>query len=185
VSEMVLRLASILRISIQDAEEIKLRLEVEHLRSYLEIQKFRFDDLFQYDIDIPNEMMDCLLLKLTLQPLVENCIQHGFEGIDYKGVIRVTGMMEEERILLRIEDNGIGMSSEQLASIQYADLDDPNYRLVRPYPNHERRGLGLRSVFDRLRFQYGSKAGLFICSEPGKGTIIQCVIPKYELGDKT
>ncbi|MDQ0088251.1 sensor histidine kinase YesM [Paenibacillus anaericanus] len=184
VSEMVLRLASILRISIQDKEEIKLSLEVEHLRSYLEIQKFRFDELFEYHIDIPDEMMNCLLLKLTLQPLVENSIQHGFEGIDYIGKIKVTGIMEEDRILLRIEDNGIGMTSEQLSSIQYADIDDPEYDLIEPYPNHERRGLGLRSVFDRLRFKYGSKSGLFICSQPGQGTIIQCVIPKYELGDK-
>ncbi|GJM77968.1 hypothetical protein HMSSN139_04640 [Paenibacillus sp. HMSSN-139] len=113
--------------------------------------------------------MGCLLLKLTLQPLVENSIQHGFEGIDYKGRITVTGRMEQDRILLRIEDNGIGMTNEQLASIQYADLDDPAYRSLAPYPNHERRGLGLRSVYDRLRFQYGTRYGLFICSQPGHG----------------
>ncbi|MNO26151.1 Sensor histidine kinase YehU [compost metagenome] len=183
VSEMVLRLASILRISIQDKEEIKLSLEVEHLRSYLEIQKFRFDELFEYVIDIPDEMKNCLLLKLTLQPLVENSIQHGFEGIDYKGRITVTGRMEQDRILLRIEDNGIGMTNEQLANIQYADMDDPAYRSLAPYPSHERRGLGLRSVYDRLRFQYGSRYGLFICSQPGYGTTIQCVIPRYGAGD--
>lgn len=182
VSEMVLRLANILRISIQDKEEIKLSLEIEHLRSYLEIQKFRFEELFEYSIDIPDEMINCLLLKLTLQPLVENSIQHGFEGIDYKGRITVTGKMEEDRILLRVEDNGIGMTNEQLAKIQYADLDDPAYRSLTPYPNHERRGLGLRSVSDRLRFQYGSRYGLFICSQPGYGTTIQCVIPRYEAG---
>ncbi|MGG6309746.1 cache domain-containing sensor histidine kinase [Paenibacillus macerans] len=182
VSEMVLRLASILRISIQDKEEIKLNLEIEHLRSYLEIQKFRFDDLFDYDIAIPDEMMNCLLLKLTLQPLVENCIQHGFEGISYKGRISVTGRLEKDRILLRIEDNGIGMTNEQLAKVQYADLEDPAYRSPAPYPNHERRGLGLRSVYDRLRFQYGGKYGLFICSQPGRGTTIQCVIPNYGAG---
>ncbi|MGP0585788.1 cache domain-containing sensor histidine kinase [Paenibacillus timonensis] len=183
VSEMVLRLASILRISIQDKEEIKLSLEVEHLRSYLEIQKFRFDELFEYVIDIPDEMKNCLLLKLTLQPLVENSIQHGFEGIDYKGRITVTGRMEQDRILLRIEDNGIGMTNEQLANIQYADMDDPAYRSLAPYPSHERRGLGLRSVYDRLRFQYGRRYGLFICSQPGYGTMIQCVIPRYGAGD--
>ncbi|WP_339816661.1 histidine kinase [Paenibacillus sp. FSL R7-0216] len=183
VSEMVLRLASILRISIQDKEEIKLSLEVEHLRSYLEIQKFRFDELFEYVIDIPDEMKNCLLLKLTLQPLVENSIQHGFEGIDYKGRITVTGRMEQDRILLRIEDNGIGMTNEQLANIQYADMDDPAYRSLAPYPSHERRGLGLRSVYDRLRYQYGSRYGLFICSQPGYGTTIQCVIPRYGAGD--
>ncbi|MEF2964493.1 sensor histidine kinase [Paenibacillus sp. M1] len=183
VSEMVLRLASILRISIQDKEEIPLSLEIEHLRNYLEIQKFRFDELFDYEIDVPPGMMNCKLLKLTLQPLVENSIQHGFEGIAYKGIIKVTGFIEGDRILLRVEDNGIGMSSEQLASIQYAD-PDAKERTAASRPSDERRGLGLRSVYDRLRFQYGSKYGLFICSQPGHGTIIQCVIPKYELGDK-
>ncbi|WP_435925087.1 cache domain-containing sensor histidine kinase [Paenibacillus sp. DYY-L-2] len=191
VSEMVLRLASILRISIQDKEEIQLGLEIEHLRSYLEIQKFRFEELFDYELDIPEEMMSCMLLKLTLQPLVENSIQHGFEGIDYRGLIKVTGVLEEDRILLRVEDNGIGMTNEQLTKIQYAEPDmeadsgsDSGRSGAGLYPNHERRGLGLRSVYDRIRFKYGSKYGMFICSRPGEGTVIQCVIPKYELGDK-
>lgn len=184
VSEMVVRLASILRISIQGREEIRLSQEIEHLRNYLEIQKFRFDDLFDYEINIPDEMLNCRVLKLTLQPLVENSIQHGFEGIAYKGRITVTGSMEQDRILLKVEDNGIGMTSEQLATIQYADLGGPACETVTPYPSHERRGLGLRSVYDRLRFKYGRKYGLFICSQPGHGTIIQCVIPKYGAGDE-
>ncbi|RXZ83659.1 sensor histidine kinase [Paenibacillaceae bacterium] len=183
VSEMVIRLASILRISINDKEEIGLGLEVEHLRSYLEIQKFRFEDLFEYDIDIPEEMMSCMLPKLTLQPLVENSIQHGFEGIDYKGTIKVRGIIEHDRMLLRVEDNGIGMTSEQLTSLLYVDHDDPAAQSLEPYPSHERRGLGLRSVSDRLRYGYGSKYGLLICSQPGQGTIIQCVIPKQDWGD--
>ncbi|MNW52178.1 Sensor histidine kinase YehU [compost metagenome] len=184
VSEMVLRLASILRISIQDKEEIQIGLEIEHLRSYLEIQKFRFDELFDYQIDIPLELMNHMVLKLTLQPLVENSIQHGFEGIPYKGNIRVTGRMEPDRIILMVEDNGIGMSNESLSLIQYANLEETLTHKLEPYPNHERRGLGLRSVYDRLRLQYGNRYGLYICSHPGCGTIIQCVIPKYELGDK-
>ncbi|WMT42589.1 sensor histidine kinase [Paenibacillus sp. D2_2] len=184
VSEMVLRLANILRISIQDKEEISLSLEIEHLRSYLEIQKFRFDDLFDYEIDIPDEMLGCQLLKLTLQPLVENSIQHGFEGIEYQGMIKVIGRMEADRITLRVEDNGIGLTNEALSKIQYMDWDDPAYHESTSYPNHERRGLGLRSVYDRLRLKYGVRYGLFICSRPGYGTVIQCVIPKYELGDK-
>ncbi|MBP1999406.1 sensor histidine kinase YesM [Paenibacillus shirakamiensis] len=183
VNEMVLRLASILRISFQGTEEISLQLEVEHLINYLEIQKFRFEDLFDYQIDIPNEMMNCMLLKLTLQPLVENTIQHGFEGIEYTGKIKITGEMKEDHILLIVEDNGIGISSERLMQLQYSDLNHTQTP-VSLAKNQERRGLGLRSVFDRLRYQYGPKYGLFICSAPGHGTVIQCVIPKYELGDK-
>ncbi|MFD1176219.1 sensor histidine kinase [Paenibacillus puldeungensis] len=183
VSEMVLRLASILRISVQDKEEISLSMETQHLRSYLEIQKFRFDELFDYDIDIPEEIMQCLLPKLTLQPLVENCIQHGFEGISYKGKITIMGIRDRDRILLRVEDNGIGMTNEQLAYIQFADRDDPDCQSLGAYPNHERRGLGLRSVYDRLRIKYGPKYGLLICSAPGEGTSVQCVIPICGAGD--
>ncbi|MGV2788377.1 sensor histidine kinase, partial [Clostridium perfringens] len=80
VSEMVYRLASILRISIQEKEEITLDEEIKHLQSYLEIQKFRFEELFEYEIDVPKELMHSRILKLTLQPLGENSIQHGFEG---------------------------------------------------------------------------------------------------------
>ncbi|AZK47035.1 cache domain-containing sensor histidine kinase [Paenibacillus lentus] len=178
VSEMVLRLASILRISIQEKEEIKLRLEIEHLYSYLEIQKSRFDDLFDYSIDIPTEMLQYRLLKLTLQPLVENSIQHGFDGIEYPGQIAITGFLEEDRMVLRIEDNGIGITGEQLSSIQYTELEQVKYEALKPYPSPERQGLGLRSVHDRLRLQYGRRYGLFICSAPGQGTIIQCIIPK-------
>lgn len=177
VSEMVLRLASILRISVQDREEISLSQETQHLRSYLEIQKFRFDELFDYDIDIPEEIMECLLPKLSLQPLVENCIQHGFEGLSYRGKIIITGKMDGDRILLRVEDNGTGMTNEQLSTISYTGRDDPSFQPPETDPNQERRGLGLRSVHDRLRIKYGPKYGLLICSAPGKGTTIQCVIP--------
>lgn len=89
VSEMVYRLASILRISIQDRDEITLEEEVKHLRNYLDIQKFRFEDLFDYELEVPEELLGCGILKLTLQPLVENSIQHGFEGISYKGLVSV------------------------------------------------------------------------------------------------
>lgn len=183
VNEMVLRLASILRISFQGKEEILLRQEIEHVSNYLEIQKFRFEDLFEYSINIPEEMMDTLVLKLTIQPIVENSIQHGFEGIEYTGLLKITGEIKEDRILIRIEDNGIGMTNEQLLKFKYFD-DSEVVHDSTDVANHERRGLGLRSVVDRLRFKYGSRYGLFICSSPGHGTIIQCVIPKNELGDK-
>ncbi|KAA1181483.1 sensor histidine kinase [Paenibacillus sp. FSL E2-8871] len=186
VSEMVYRLASILRISIQDREEITLDEEIKHLRNYLDIQKFRFEDLFEYDIDIPQELMSCGILKLTLQPLVENSIQHGFEGIDYKGQVSVKVWEKQGDLILRIEDNGIGITPSQLSIFQYI-VNDPVEQEVEVERenrmNLERRGLGIRSVADRIRIEYGDRYGIFICSSPGYGTIIQCVIPKYEQGE--
>lgn len=186
VSEMVYRLASILRISIQDRDEITLHEEITHLRNYLDIQKFRFEDVFDYEIDIPEELMNCGILKLTLQPLVENSIQHGFEGIGYHGRVMVKGWEDQGNLILRIQDNGIGMTSAQLSMFQYmiSDSAEPSAVSQAEQGMHqERRGLGVRSVADRIRIEYGSRYGIFICASPGEGTIIQCVIPKYEQGE--
>lgn len=186
VSEMVYRLASILRISIQDRDEITLEEEVRHLRNYLDIQKFRFEDIFDYDIEIPGELLGCGILKLTLQPLVENSIQHGFEGIEYKGRLTVKGWESRGNLILQIEDNGIGMTPSQLSIFQYMVNEN-----AEPAADHkqeqgihsERRGLGVRSVADRIRIEYGDLYGIFICASPGYGTTIQCVIPKYKQGE--
>ena len=177
VSQMVARLGNILRISIQQKEEITIEQELEHLRSYLEIQKFRFEELFDYELDIPPQLMSYKVLKLTLQPLVENSIQHGFEGIEYMGHIRVGGYEEGERIVFFIEDNGIGMSAEQLAKFKYMQELLPTH--VNNPETGERRGLGVSNVADRLRIRYGKQYGLLICSEEGSGTKIKFVIPKY------
>ncbi|MHA0857238.1 cache domain-containing sensor histidine kinase [Paenibacillus sp. CMAA1364] len=183
VSEMVYRLGNILRISIESKEIISLEKEVDHLKSYLEIQKFRFEDVFDYEIDIPRHLKDTSILKLTLQPLVENSIQHGFEGISYKGLIRIRSWTEQGRLILEVEDNGIGISNEQLLSFEYmlSEQNDINETVqVRNPVNQERRGLGVRSVADRIRIHYGDIYGLFICSSSTTGTIIRCVIPNDE-----
>ena len=177
VSQMVLRLGRILRTSFQEQEEIPLSQEIEHLKDYLDIQKFRFNELFDYELDIPDAMRDVPILKLTLQPLVENSIQHGFEGIEYPGMIRIEGTLEKGRAIITVSDNGIGIDHETLARLQYAAEDEmPREPEERPVPS-ERRGLGLRSVADRLRIVYGPEYGLWICSMPGQGTTIRCVVP--------
>ncbi|MEK4527721.1 MULTISPECIES: cache domain-containing sensor histidine kinase [Paenibacillus] len=184
VSEMVTRLGNMLRISIQDQEEIPLGEEIRHLQSYLEIQQYRFSDLFTYEIDIPPHLYSSILLKLTLQPLVENSIQHGFEGITYAGVLRISAYTERDHLVLYVEDNGIGIPQEMLARFEYMAEDPPEDMLAEGAESlssiTERRGLGLRSVADRIRIQYGAGYGIFICSAPGYGTVIRCIIPLYE-----
>jgi two-component system sensor histidine kinase YesM len=177
VSQMVTRLGNMLRISIQQKEEITIEQEMNHLCSYLEIQKFRFEELFEFNIDIPQSLIGCSMLKLTLQPLVENSIQHGFEGIEYTGYIRIRACEENDHIAFYIEDNGIGISPERLAGFDYRRDDEMQHH---DSPElGERRGLGVCNVADRIRMQYGSRYGLFICSEVGLGTTIKFVIPKY------
>ncbi|WP_054957673.1 cache domain-containing sensor histidine kinase [Paenibacillus dakarensis] len=188
VSEMVYRLASILRISIQDKEEITLEEELKYLNSYLEIQKFRFEDVFDYEIDVPKELLSCRILKLTLQPLVENSIQHGFEGIDYKGKIVVKAWSDRGNLIVQVEDNGLGMTSKQLSGFEYMKQEDKNLSQQETSDlklNQERRGLGIRSVADRIRIQYGEGYGLFICSSQPGGTIIHCILPNYDREERT
>lgn len=179
VSQMVHRLGNILRISIQDKEEITIREELEHLRSYLEIQKLRFGDLFNFELEMPDSYMHYGILKLTLQPLVENCIQHGFEGIEYTGIIRIHAGEENGDLIIWIEDNGLGMKDDVLSKFQYMSPDD-DFKENMPVASEltERRGLGVGNVADRLRIHYGSYYGVIICSELQQGTIIKCVIPK-------
>ncbi|OXS62599.1 hypothetical protein B1A99_01710 [Cohnella sp. CIP 111063] len=177
VSKMVQRLANIFRISIQQKEEITIEQELEHLMSYLEIQKYRFEELFEYSIEVPKELMGYSILKLTLQPLVENSIQHGFEGIEYLGKIEVRAALEDRHIAFYIEDNGIGIPEEQLARFATRGITTLQEMYAESPETGERRGLGIGNVADRLRIHYGGRYGLMLCSAPGHGTTIKCLIP--------
>ncbi|MFD0717166.1 sensor histidine kinase [Paenibacillus sp. GCM10027626] len=179
ISHLVRRLGNILRISIQDREEICIREEIEHLHSYLFIQKSRFGELFDYQIDVPHSLMEKSIPKLTLQPLVENSIQHGFEDIEFKGQIKISAEEVGNDIVFWIEDNGMGIAQERLATFQYMYAED---QVILETPAvGERRGLGIRSVADRIRIQYGKAYGLIICSAEDSGTCIKCTIPNYRL----
>lgn len=173
VSRMIHQLGQILRISMETDEEIPIRQEIEHLKSYLAIQKYRFEDVFDYQIHVPDNLMDHAILKLTLQPLVENVIQHAFSGLNDKGEIVVSGFDTGEQIEFFIRDNGKGFSESVLLRLQSEN----------PAEKQNRKGLGIRNVADRLRIRYGNAYGLFICSQAGEGTVIKCVIPKYKLED--
>ncbi|MDQ0058830.1 sensor histidine kinase [Paenibacillus harenae] len=174
---MVQRLSNLLRTSMHHSEEITISQEIEHVRSYLEIQKYRFEELFAYELNVPEEALDYSMLKLTLQPLVENSIQHGFEGYgDGEGVIRIDVHAELHQIVLFVRDNGVGMSETVLRML--AQGSSPSSKQKNAAELGERRGLGLRNVADRLRIHYGPNFGMRICSGEGHGTVIRCVIPK-------
>ncbi|WP_337099033.1 cache domain-containing sensor histidine kinase [Paenibacillus sp. YIM B09110] len=174
---MVRRLSNLLRTSMHHSEEITIAQEIEHVRSYLEIQKYRFEELFAYEMNVPEEALDYSILKLTLQPLVENSIQHGLEGYgDGEGIITIEVFVELHQIVLFIRDNGVGMSENVLQKL--AQGWGPTSKGQNAAELGERRGLGLRNVADRLRIHYGPNFGLWICSGEGYGTVIRCVIPK-------
>ncbi|MFD0958331.1 cache domain-containing sensor histidine kinase [Paenibacillus chungangensis] len=173
---MVRRLSNLLRTSMHQSEEISVQQEIEHVRSYLDIQKYRFEELFSYDIAVSDDALPSPILKLTLQPLVENSIQHGFDGYgDGDGKITITVKTDNEQIILFVRDNGHGIHEDILRSLsKEASSYEPEKDVAQL---GERRGLGLRNVADRLKIHYGPRYGMMICSCAEEGTTIRLVIP--------
>ena len=164
--EMVSNLSDFFRHSLSRGEDIiSLGEEERHVRSYLQIQQARYKDILDYDIDIDPALGEVVLPKLTLQPLVENALYHGIKLKRGKGCIRVAGRAEGRDILLRITDDGAGMSPERLEELR------------RAMDTGERVGFGLVTVHERLRLLFGGDYGLTLSSRQGEGTTVTARIP--------
>ena len=164
--EMVSNLSSFFRHSLSRGEDvITLAEEERHVRSYLQIQHARYKDIMEYTVDIDPGLHDAMLPKLTLQPLVENALYHGIKLKRAKGTIRITGRLEDGCVLLRVEDNGVGMTRERLSQLRSA------------MERQERVGFGLSAVNQRLMLQFGPEYGLRLDSEEGQGTTVTARIP--------
>ena len=168
---MVHALARLFRISISKGHElIPIAKEIEHAESYLQIQKYRYKNRFTYEFRVEPDCLDYYCNKITLQPILENAINHGLELMVDEGHITVEICQEGDAILFRVEDNGVGMSQEQVNAI-----------LTRA-PG-ENAGIGIRNVDERLKIYFGSQYGLHIASEPDVGTCVEIRMPKVR-GDE-
>ena len=164
--EMVANLSSFFRHSLSKGEDvITLAEEERHVRSYLQIQHARYQDIMEYILDIDPGLHDAMLPKLTLQPLVENALYHGIKLKRAKGTIRITATLADGCVLLRVEDNGVGITPQRLAQLRDA------------MERQERVGFGLSAVNQRLMLQFGPEYGLRIDSEEGVGTTVTARIP--------
>ena len=165
---MVHALARLFRISISKGHElIPIAREIEHAENYLEIQKYRYKNQFTYSFDVDPDCLDYYCNKITLQPIIENAILHGLDLMVEEGRIRVYVGQEGDDILFRVEDNGVGMSPEQVRAILDEDSQD-------------RTGIGIKNVNDRLRIYFGRQYGLRITSEPDVGTCVELRMPKVK-----
>ncbi len=164
---MVTDLSGYFRSSLSKGRDIiTLREEEQHVRSYLHIQQVRYKDILKYRISIEGQLSDCMIPKLTLQPLVENALYHGIKMKRGQGEIVVTGYEDGGDICLTVSDNGAGMEEERL-------------RQVRAAMGHkERVGFGLATVHERLQLLFGPEYGLEITSRKGEGTVVGVRIPK-------
>ncbi len=175
--DMVVSLSDFFRLVLSHGKEfISIRDEELHILSYLKIQQVRYQDILDYEISIAPELYPYRILKLTLQPLVENALYHGIKYKRAMGKITITGSMirenGESRICLSVKDNGVGMNEEELRRLQK--------EIVRPCQETE-SGFGLANVNERLRMNFGMEYGLTIMSKQGEGTEVQVMIPAQNM----
>jgi len=172
VIDIVSALSSFFRISLSKGRDwITIGEEVERTKSYLTIQKMRYRDILDFKIEVDEAASGYTILKLILQPLVENALYHGIKNKREGGTISVRARKEnEDEILLEVEDDGIGFTPEKLAQIQAELADDSgDIRLE--------SGFGIGNVNNRIRLYYGKQYGVIIKSEYYTGTCVTLVIP--------
>ncbi|MDR1250815.1 MAG: sensor histidine kinase [Treponema sp.] len=155
----------------QGREWVSVRDEFTHIKSYLTIQKIRYRDILDYSVDCEKEMEDHCILKLLLQPLVENALYHGIKNKRGRGIIRVKGWKESDFLCFRVEDNGIGMMPERIMELGRRFSGEA-------FPGEDNTdGYGLYNVSKRLELYYNRKDLLHIVSVYREGTAVTLKIP--------
>ncbi|EMS71358.1 sensor histidine kinase [Ruminiclostridium cellobioparum] len=173
IVEVVDALTKLFRIGINKGNEmISVKEELEHIKSYLIIQKIRYEEKLDYEISFEESILEYKVIKLILQPLVENAIYHGVKEKRGTGKIYITVEKHEKGICLSISDNGAGMSEARLQEIQ-AMLNSDNLGNRNP-------GYGTFNVQNRIRLSFGNQYGLSFTSKAGEGTTVRVFHPIIE-----
>lgn len=169
VVNMVTALSSFFRTTLSKGRDfITVEEEESHIKSYLEIQQFRYQDILDYEIEISDELRGFVLPKLTLQPLVENALYHGIKNKRGKGLIRITGEKNGENMIFKVKDNGKGMTA--------ARLEELRSNMQKEKPDNNVNSFGVINVNQRIRHYYGKEYGLSYISSPEAGTEVTVLI---------
>jgi two-component system sensor histidine kinase YesM len=178
LAEDILALSGLFRLLLSSGQsEISVERELSIVSHYLTIQKMRFSKKLETRIDVSEELLAMPILKLVLQPFVENAIVHGLERQDAQGTLTVTGRLEGDMMRFTIEDNGAGMTGEQLSRVLSPEEDAR-------YANQRIGHYAIRNVKERLGLRYDGRFGLDIESAEGEGTKVTLKIPvQHENGE--
>lgn len=165
---MISQLARLFRISLSKGHTIiSIKDELQHAQSYMNIQKVRYKNKFQISFDIAPDILDCCIVKLILQPILENAINYGVREMDDCGEIIVRGSRQKDEILLTVTDNGMGIPEEEV-----------EFLLTDTKRVHKKgSGVGLVNVNNRIKILFGEQYGLHIESELDEGTTVSIKIP--------
>lgn len=167
---MITQLASLFRISLSKGKTvIFIEDELKHAQHYMNIQKVRYKDKFEVDFDVDPMIYRYKIVKLVLQPILENAIYYGVDSLGGEGVIKVKGRIENNDIYISVSDNGLGMSEEDTKRILTGE--------IRREKKHG-SGVGLINVHKRIQLHFGMEYGLIVESVPDIGTTVTVHVPK-------
>lgn len=169
VVSMVGSLSEFFRTALNGGRDIiTIEEELQHVRSYLEIEQVRYQDILRYEISVPEELNKYLIPKITIQPLVENALYHGIKNKRGPGMILIKAKKEKDFFNIQIEDNGIGIEEERLEQVR-AGIRDKVLTGKDIY--------GLYNVNERIRLNFGEQYGIFIESVHGEKTVVSVILP--------
>ncbi len=148
---------------------VELREEIDYVRSYIELQTLRYSNAFGIVIKVESGLLRLGILKLTLQPIIENAIQHGLGDLPSGGSIEIEGSLAEDKLMIAVTDNGKGMDPDKVREITDA--------LAQHYDVQPTGNIGLSNVHQRIRILFGEPYGLRVASRPGAGTRVELTLP--------
>jgi two-component system, sensor histidine kinase YesM len=165
ISEMTSALISLLKYNISKKSPIvTLEEDIENIKNYERIQKYRYGDTFNIQYQIQEKTLDCKIIKFILQPLVENAIFHGINDCQGEGEIKITSKIQNNDLIIEVEDNGIGM-----------DLENWVNESAKGKKMHT--GIGLKNIDERIKLYFGDSYGIQLFSELEAGTIVKLTLP--------
>lgn len=177
ISDAVTSLGEMMRYNLKWKHDfVVLDEELNYIKNYVDIMNLRLDGLLTLNIDVPHEMHDQEVLKMSLQPIIENAIKHGIIPNDQKneGILQVNARCSEDYIIIEIKDNGVGMTKEECESL--------NLSIQTGIKNQNSgskggNGIGIHNVNERIQLYYGTEYGVFVTSEKGEFTMVTVKMP--------
>ena len=174
IADTVMSLENLLRNMAKGVgDKITLKEELSLVQDYVNLQKVRYMEIFDYICSVPEEYLDCLIVKMTMQPIIENAIFHGIEPTGTYGVIRVKAWEKENSLYISVEDNGVGMDQKELSQILKVKKN-----------KNAMSGIGVVNVDERLKMTYGQNYGLIYEGKKGSFTRVTIHIPKEGYQDE-
>lgn len=182
ISDMAYSLGKLFNIMVNKGHSmLSVEMELEHVKLYVHLQNIRYNNRFSLKLDLDDEdLLEYKTLKLILQPIIENVILHGFPEKQEECIIHIGVYESHEMLIYEVEDNGVGISKEELSHIResfseqnYIEYDEQNAKARQ----NKGRGIGLKNVHQRIQLYYGVQYGLEIESVEGKGTEVIVKIP--------